>query len=303
MDINMEDHAYAVMATGFTILRNQIDASDLNELRASTDQALAAIRKAQDQGRQDPIFGYPSTQCMYCWGDACLRLLEHEAIHGLTAALMREYRLWGYNMLARAPAEKGVEPLPLDLETGIGFHQDFSFPFHGSPRPFYLWHFVCLDDVTPENGATWIIPGSHRSTELSLPKHGEHRTFTGGSAIQVCARAGDIIVLNPCCYHTPGPNYSSFWRRYLAVQLCYITLPPLHDHWTIAGPKIQSQASPKLKRLLRGNHEEPAYPHARSGFVLPDGWEMDGVPYAEAPNMMDHKTASQQLEDLRRPIS
>jgi hypothetical protein len=301
MPLNIEDHAYSVMSSGYTLLQNQIGESDIRALREAVDQALAAIGKAREQGRNYPIFNYPSTQCMYCWGDACLDLLEHETIHGLTAELMREYRLWGYNMLARAPSTGGSPPGALKLEEGIGLHQDFSIPFHGSPRPFYLWHFVCLDDVTPENGATWVVPGSHRATDLSLPKHGAHRTFTGGSAQQICAKAGDILTLNPCCYHTPGPNYSHSWRRYLAVQLCYITLPPLHDHWSIAGPSVQRKVSIRTRKMLRGDYEGFAYPHAASGYVLPDGWETDGNPFAEAPNEMGQHSAMRQLAALRHP--
>lgn len=301
MGLNIEDHAYSVISSGYTLLPNQIGESDMRALRESVVQALDAIEKARGQGRNDPIFNYPSTQCMYCWGDACLDLLEHEAIHDLTAELMREYRLWGYNMLARAPRSDGNPPNPLSLEDGVGLHQDFSIPFHGSPRPFYLWHFVCLDDVTPENGATWVVPGSHRATDLSLPKHGEHRTFSGGSAQQICAKAGDIITLNPCCYHTPGPNYSKIWRRYLAVQLCYISLPPLHDHWTIAGRSIQQKVSDRTRKLLRGDDEGFAYPHAASGYVLPDGWETDGIPFSEAPNEMGQHSGMRQLAALRHP--
>jgi hypothetical protein len=236
---------------------------------------------------------------MYVWGEACLRLLEHDAIHALTERLMREYRLWGYNVLDRAPHPTGA-PLPVqDAFEGIGYHQDFSIPFHGAPHPFYLWHFVCLDDVTPENGATWVIPGSHRATELMLPQHGEHRTIAGGAALQVCARAGDILSINPCCYHTPGVNYSrDKRRRYLAVQLCYATLPPLQDHWAIAGPKIQAAASPRLRMLL-GADIKPAYPHALSGYVLPEGWETAGEPFSEGKNIMGQVPAAQQLRDIQ----
>jgi ectoine hydroxylase-related dioxygenase (phytanoyl-CoA dioxygenase family) len=176
-------------------------------------------------------------------------------------------------------------------------HQDFSLPFHGSPRPFYLWHFVCLDDVTPENGATWVIPGSHRAPEITMSRHGDYRHFSGGSAIQLCARAGDIIALNPCCYHDPGVNYSdSGRRRYLAVQMCYITLPSLYDHWVIAGPKLQSAASPRLRMLL-GAEVKPAYAHAQAAYVLPEGWETSGNPYCEGINTMGLVPAAQLLRE------
>ena len=40
--------------------------------------------------------------------------------------------------------------------------------------PAHLWFFLCLDDTTPENGATWIVPGSHRGQgrfELTQEKY------------------------------------------------------------------------------------------------------------------------------------
>ncbi|MBM3265134.1 MAG: phytanoyl-CoA dioxygenase family protein, partial [candidate division Zixibacteria bacterium] len=176
--------------------------------------------------------------------------------------------------------------------------QDFTLPFHGAPRPFYLWHFVCLDDVSPENGATWIIPGSHRATDLTIPAHGEHRRIGCGSAFQVCAKAGDIISLNPCCYHTPGINHSrDRQRRYLAVQMCYATLPPIHDHWAVVGPKIHAVASPRLKKLL-GGEVTMAYPHASSGYILPEGWEISGEVYCEGKNVMGQVPAAQLLRRL-----
>lgn len=300
MTLNIEDHAYSVISAGYTILPNQIDEADLRELRICVDNAFDAVRRAVAAGRQDPVFRYPSTQCLYVWGDACLRLLEHDAIHALTTALMREYRLWGYNVLDRAPnRDDSVLPM-LDGFEGIQYHQDFTFPFHGSPRPFYLWHFVCLDDVDAENGATWVIPGSHRATELTIPKHGDHRQIGCGSAFQITAKAGDIIVLNPCCYHTAGFNSSKTrQRRFLAVQLCYVTLPPLHDHWAIAGPKIQATASATLRRLL-GGEVAPAYPHAASAYVLPDGWETASTPYSEGVNIMNQVPAIELLRKLQQ---
>ena len=300
MPLNIEDHAYSVISAGYTILPNQVSESDLHELRKCVDKAFDATRRAIAEGHHDPVFNYPSAQCMYVWGDACLSLLEHESVHALTTELMREYRLWGFNVLDRAPVQGEAAPPRLDHTTGIGFHQDFSVPFHGSPRPFYLWHFVCLDDVDAENGATWVIPGSHRATELTIPKHGEHRRITSGSAFQVSAKAGDIIVLNPCCYHTPGFNYSKTRRRrLLAIQMCYATLPPLHDHWAIAGPRIHATASARLRRLLGGDIVK-AYPHAASGYVLPEGWETMGIPYSEGTNSMNQVPAVELLRNLQQ---
>jgi len=263
-------HAHALAVSGYTTLRKQIDPAELEQLRKETERALAASRVARKAGRKLAYTGssafYEATRCLYCWGDASRRLLEHESIHALAGLMMGKYLLWDLSALSALPT-------PADAKAATtGWHRDFGGPHCGSETPSYLWFFVCLDDVTPDNGATWLVPGSHRLISRFEPDAGA--AWSGDSfdkypsQVQVCANAGDLVVLNPALLHSSGRNASSQPRRLLNLGVCHADLDPLLDHWAIAGPAIQQQAGKRLKSFLGADRK----PQDATWTILPDGW-------------------------------
>jgi len=87
-----------------------------------------------------------------------------------------------------------------------------------SPAPWnetWMINFIwCLDDVTPENGGTLYIPGSHRfRTRKDVPADLEGK-------LQVLeAPAGSAIVLEGRVWHTSGINTTKDERRALLFAL------------------------------------------------------------------------------------
>jgi ectoine hydroxylase-related dioxygenase (phytanoyl-CoA dioxygenase family) len=76
-----------------------------------------------------------------------------------------------------------------------------------------LW---MLDDFTAENGATRVVPGSHRITRAlsknlaqPLARHPDERIVIG--------RAGDVLIFNAYLWHSGRRNESKGPRR--AVQM------------------------------------------------------------------------------------
>src|SRR5688572_12792433 len=267
----IKKHAYALDVSGYTIVPSQVSASELEELRESTDRAIAAVGNAFRAGRKLKFTGatdyYLASRCMYCWGPACIRLLEHDVVHQLSATVLRNYHLWDMTALVALPTPASAEK----ATTSWHFDPDPDAQLYSRP-PSYLWFFLCLDDLTPDNGATWVVPGSHRVSS-------EHAPFLGAawsgdklddypSRIQVCAKAGDMIVLDATMLHTSGRNSSSKPRRLLAVNMCHDKLSPLLDHWALAGPAIRDSASDRLKKLLASNKQ----PLDGTWDVLPQGW-------------------------------
>lgn len=83
-------------------------------------------------------------------------------------------------------------------------HSDFQ---GGIPEPFpeglcltanSLW---LLDDFTPENGGTRLVPGSHRRRR-NPPKEWEHDP----DEIRIAAPAGSVLVINGAIWHSSGAN-------------------------------------------------------------------------------------------------
>src|SRR5207244_12745681 len=136
---------------------------------------------------------YEAVRCLYCWGDACVRLLEHDTLHGLAALLMGKYRLWDLSVLSALPTP------PTASAATTSWHRDFRHIIAGTPVPGHLWFFLCLDDLTGENGATWVVPDSHRLSSAHESALGKTRYGAGRDAylsrIQLCALAGDSVVL------------------------------------------------------------------------------------------------------------
>ena len=67
-----------------------------------------------------------------------------------------------------------------------------------------------LDDFSPANGATRIVPGSHKSG-LAEPPAG----FDVKRIHQACAPAGSVLIFNGQCWHGGGANTSNERRHAL----------------------------------------------------------------------------------------
>ena len=264
-------HAYALDVSGFTRIPSQIGPKELEELRAGSERALIAAQVKLNAGEKLKYTGgseyYHASRCMYCWGDSLVRLLDLEAIHAIASKLMRRYLLWDFSVLSALPTPETVKAAT------TSWHRDYAGMFIGTEEPAYLWFFICLDDATPENGATWAVPGSHRITSKYEPEtkdtwiNDDLEMFT--SRIQLCAKAGDLLILNPSMLHSSGRNTTHNPRRLLNLGICQAGLHPLLNHWSIAGPKLQSKVSPRVRTMLgaeRGSLDT-------TWTVLPDGWQ------------------------------
>lgn len=259
-------HAYALAVSGYTVVPAAVPASELEELRTTAELAFAAENAAEQKQPYTLVTQhYKAVRCMYCWGDAYLRILENTAIHSLAALVMENYQLWDMMLLSALPAPSGVAAT-------TAWHRDFSGVHQGADVPGYLWFFVCLDDVTAQNGGTWVVPGSHRLHS----KHEPERDAASGrtleqypSRIQLCAKAGDLLVLDPSMLHTSGHNTGPHPRRLLNIALCNNAFSPLMDHWAIAGPAVQKNAGTELRAMLGADRA----PLRTTWPVLPEGWQ------------------------------
>lgn len=264
-------HIYALSASGYTRVPAQVTGTDLDLLRDAADRAMAAAQEKIRKGEKLKHTGgsefYHASRCLYCWDDAFVRLLDFEPIHALATRLLNPYLLWDLSVLSALPTPGTAKAAT------TSWHRDYAGMMIGGHHPGYLWFFLCLDDATPENGATWVVPGSHRTTTPEEPSHGntwaedDLENFT--SRIQVCGKAGDLLVLNPALLHSSGRNHTEKPRRLVNIGLCQANLPPLMDHWSIAGPKLQPKFSERVKKML-GAHRE----HLDTTWTaLPEGWQ------------------------------
>jgi hypothetical protein len=87
------------------------------------------------------------------------------------------------------------------------WHRDLPYQHFVSSRPLAINALYCVDDFTIENGATFVLAGSHK--ESSFPSE----AFVQKNSTQVEAPRGSFILLDCMVFHSGGFNRSNLCRR------------------------------------------------------------------------------------------
>ena len=80
-----------------------------------------------------------------------------------------------------------------------------------------------LDDCGDDDGALWVVPGSHRHGKLAEE---EIRRLGREVPLHVCtARAGDVLVMSPLILHSSSPAKEPSHRRVVHLEYAACELP------------------------------------------------------------------------------
>lgn len=166
---------------------------------------------------------------------ACDALVEHPLVLGLLDRILEPNYLLS---LAQA-IDIGPGEAPQAL------HHDDGFYRWPRPRPplavATIW---ALDDFTAENGATVVVPGSHRWGER-LPDDADV-----AAARPVVMPRGSVVVFLGTLWHGGGANRTAAPRLAVTAQYCAPWCRPV-ESLLLAVPRARVRAaSPHLQRLL-----------------------------------------------------
>lgn len=135
---------------------------------------------------------------------------------------------------------------------------NFSAMAHRDLR-FYSGHFpiminclVMVDDFTIENGATYLLPGSH--LEESTPSD----EYFFENAIQATGKAGDILIFNSNVWHAAAPNTTSEHRRAIPITISKSFMKQLLDYPRAIGYERMHEFSDEMQQLLGYHSRVPA---------------------------------------------
>jgi len=214
MMFSVEDALASYLANGFVILRDVLDARELDDLRAGLQPYL----DLEMHGRND--FEGEKTQRVYSLvgrGEVFERTVEHPAVLALMDHLLEPgYLLTASQAICIHPGET---PQPV--------HSDDPFYTLARPRAAVsvatIW---ALDDFTVRGGATEMIEGSHTWSDRQIaefydPPSGE--PFEESLAAQLTPiemTAGSLVLFAGTLFHRGGANRASVLRRAFSHQYC-----------------------------------------------------------------------------------
>ena len=204
---------------GFVTGGRVLEADAVDELRTELAR-VSAERDATDGAKPvlDRDIGQeraPVQQVVNIWqaSPAFRRLLQHPRIVAEVVQLTgaRELRVWHDQIQYKPPRTGGT----------THWHQDApAWPVITPDVQVTAW--VALDDVDLDNGCMWMVPGSHRWGEGSLPDPGQALPVTyGGHAVSTeprPVRSGHVHYHHCLTWHASFPNRSGGPRRAIAIH-------------------------------------------------------------------------------------
>lgn len=156
-------------------------------------------------------------------------------------------------------------------------HNGIDQPLHadGGALPDERGSWVCntlwmLDDVTAENGALRVVPGSHRAGRLPAQALSDPQAPHPQQQI-LTAKAGDVFVLDAHLWHGGLANRTSQPRRALHVYYCRRDKPQQQYQKALLRAEVQARLTPLQRELCALddplNDELSATGSGMSGFM------------------------------------
>lgn len=193
------------------------------EAAGSEFRAEEGARRLANLVDKDPLFGE--------------LLVEPGVVAGASHVLGEDYKLSSFN--ARSTNPHTTEPQPLHCDGGV-LPDDRGFMVFNT-----IW---LLDDFTPDNGPTRVVPGSHRWGKLPqdllddpLAPHPDEVHITGP--------AGSVVLMNTHAWHGGTANRTDAPRRALHGFFCRRDHPQQQYQKALLSPRTQERLSPELRRI------------------------------------------------------
>ncbi len=201
---------------------------------------LAPFRESTPEGRND--FEGFDTRRVYALF-AKVRGFDELAIDPLLLGVLD--RVLGEHQLSG--------PVAIDVgpgETAQGLHRDDAvYPVPWPHQQLVVNTMWALDDFTPDNGATEIVPGSHRTAPTERPLDSEVVTAT--------MPAGSVMFYVGTVWHAGGANRTDERRLGVVLEYCASWLRAQENHVTAVPVDVVRTLPPRLQELLGYNVHPP----------------------------------------------
>jgi hypothetical protein len=198
-----QEERFALDAQGYLLLRSVLASRELKAMRQAWDGLLELGRRLKSSGNEAPSDGPASLEQVPPEFVCCV---NHPGVMSAVAALLQGDVVF-LGLRGREPPQGHGRQ---------GLHADFPQPVEPS-RQMMANVFWVLDDMGASNGATRLVPGSHRLRQLPRGQwaqpHGHH---PGEVTIQ--AQAGDALVFSAHLWHAGSLNSSGARRRVVIAQ-------------------------------------------------------------------------------------
>jgi ectoine hydroxylase-related dioxygenase (phytanoyl-CoA dioxygenase family) len=230
-----ELHAERIRMTGCTVVDGGFTSEDLAAIAERLDRSL--LRQAERAGGRhvlEAIGEADTLRCCLAYDDAFVGIAAHAGVLEVCRALLGDFFV--------LTQQNGIINPPGRTHVQTAFHRDIPYQHFVSSRPMAISALLCVDDFTAQNGATTVLPGTHRVEQFPSD------VLARAMEVPLEAPAGSYLVFDSMLFHRAGSNTSPRPRR--AINHVY-GLPFMAQQISIPDV-LQGQYAddPLLGRLL-----------------------------------------------------
>lgn len=231
--------------TGICFLRNQIDDTLIEELRNAVDVSFVKHRDIQislnNEINSDGV-------ALNVFNDdfAYIKLLEKLLELGIIKDI--ENNFFKSKFILNSISALDNKPNSPNFSAIV--HRDIKF--FSKDLPIMLNGLVLLDDFTVENGATMLLPNSHKIEEKPTDD------YFVNQCIRAVGKKGDILLFNSNIWHCSAPNKTTERRRAIPMTFSKSCMKQMFDYTKSIETEIRYNFSEEMKQLLGFDSRVPS---------------------------------------------
>jgi len=230
-DKELAENLYLLQTQGYCAFPDFIDVAECAELKRGLVHALETFQvRAAERSALDRYLIHD----LLCQDIDYARLLEDPRLQQIVAPLLGEHWIMYAFTSSSLP--------PRGNSYGSRIHVDCPRLVPG--YAFNIGMIWALDEFSPENGATKVLPGSHHSELVPSPE-----LFAENCAQMTCGR-GTLIVFHARLFHRAGDNQTDFWRHSLTMNACRAFAKQRMDWVRFIPESISSGLNSQARRLI-----------------------------------------------------
>jgi len=196
----LDVHAEELRLVGYTVLDSGLSTDAIAQYRDRIG-AIVHMQESEFGGKEliGQIGEANTGRALLAYDEAFLSLAANPLLIGLVQRMLGEFVILSQ--------QNSILLEPGDKHNQAKYHRDLPYQHFTSSRPLAINALFCVDPFTIENGATKVIPGSHKYEPF--PSEATVRRLERVAV----APAGSFIVLDAMVFHSAGRNRSNAIRH------------------------------------------------------------------------------------------
>ena len=232
LNAELVTHRQRILDQGYTVCAGAMDDGLMSRIRTE----LAPWLGGRNWGRNN--FEGERSERVYALlakSPACAELVEHPLALGLANSFLCPDYLLSAALAINVHGGETPQNFHVD-DNPAGAPQTAAREMWGLST---IWVF---DEFTETNGATEVIPGSHRWGPERRPKDNE--------AVKVKAEAGSVLIFAGNLLHRGGANRGQSIRLAITIQYCQPWLRTIENMPLAVPPELAARYSARVQGLL-----------------------------------------------------